>query len=128
MGKTSDITGTFRVPEEAWGKFWNLMLTIPGADITPNVRGPAQEKAKRKMGNKAEGTTGRCIVLKAVAGTEKPVPLATLQKLMTDAGKAPASLHGLLHAMKTAKQIKQSADGCVIMQAGRQYLAQGKCK
>lgn len=121
MGKTSDITGTFRVPEEAWGKFWNLMLTIPGADITPNVRGPAPEKAKREVGKASEGSTGKCVVLAALKNVAH-MTASQVTEMLVKHGKSAKSAPNVLYELKGKKQIKQTPKGYALTPAGLTFL------
>lgn len=124
MPKATDITGTFRVPQESWGSFWNFMLSCPGADITPNTRAsssPATAPAKRANGKAKDGTSGRCIVLNALSETTS-LPTKTLNQMMIGAGKAPGTLGGLVFTMQKDKQLKKVKGGYAITAAGRSYL------
>lgn len=123
MPKQTDITGTFRVPEEAWGKFWNTMLTIPGADITPNTRveTPATKKTKGKA---AEGSTAACLILAALSNNGK-LTRAQLSAVVAAAGKNPNTAGSTLHVLKKEKRVTLSGtDGTYkITAAGSTYLA-----
>jgi hypothetical protein len=126
MAKQTDITGTFRVPEEAWGKFWNLMLTIPGADIAPNTR--VEPAGKKTNGRAAEGSTSKCIILAHLnALSPDYAGTATLTQAIVAAGKAARSSGSVLHELLKAKQIKRGPKGYAITAAGGHYLAT-KCK
>lgn len=120
MPKATDITGTFRVPEEAWGRFWNVMLSIPGADVSPNVR--AEAPAKKTNGKTAQGTTGKCIALHYLAANKGPIGNATFLEHLTAAGKSAQSVPNILYELKKLKHIRGSAKGYTITPAGTSFL------
>jgi hypothetical protein len=126
MPKATDITGTFRVPEEAWGRFWNHMLTIPGADITPNTR--VEPPAKRIKGSVKNGTSGKCIVLAALMhkpGGGKRTVIMTgdqLTAVLVEAGKAKSSCPNIIYELKKEKRISGTTSGYQITSAGKRYF------
>lgn len=128
MPKATDITGTFRVPEEAWGKFWNLMLSIDGADITPNTRvQPNGARKPRSSGKTSEGTTGICIVLAALSNS-KALTTKELSAVLVEAGKSPKSVSNCIFEAKKQKLIKTAGKATyAITPAGRKY-AETNCQ
>lgn len=126
MAKQNDITGLIRIPEAGYGRFWNFMKTMPGADFTPDIdakepNGAAKPKPKRNVGKDADGTSGRCIVLDALVPNGTVMTAGQLNDLMTAQGKSAKTLHGLLHNMVKAKQLKRTDKGYSITAAGRKY-------
>lgn len=112
MPKATDITGTFRVPEEAWGRFWNAMLTIPGADITPNTR--VHDSAERKS-----AMTAKCIILGVLAqNRKKKLTGEWLADLIHEAGKPRGSVPALLKHLQEMKLITGDKRGHSITGAG----------
>lgn len=119
MAKQTDIAGTFRVPEEAWGRFWNLMLTIPGAEITPSTR--VEASPKRTQGKTTEGSTGKCIVLRALSGVPQ-LARFEIEDVLVKAGKSATSAASMLTELKKSKLAKLGSKGYFITAAGRKYL------
>lgn len=120
MPKTTDIEGTFRIPEEAWGRFWNTMLSIPGAAITPTTRAQAPS-AKRSNGKVSDGSTGKCLVLRHLNVVPK-APLSELSELLVKNGKSKTSVANVVFELKKAKRIKGDAAGYSITPAGRAFV------
>jgi hypothetical protein len=128
MAKQTDITGTFRVPEEAWGKFWNLMRTIDGADIVPNTRVESAGKKARANGKASEGSTGKCIALNYLNALSPDYgTTAQITQALVEGGKSPKSSGNVLHELLKNKQVKKGSKGYAITAAGGHYLAT-KCK
>ncbi len=125
MPKQTDITGTFRIPEEHWGAFWNFMLQTPGADITPNTRAHAPEP-KRSNGKAANGSTSKCIVLNALSKSGAH-DAKTLGALIVQAGKAKGSVHNTFYDLLKAKLISGDRGAYKITANGKKYLADN-CK
>jgi hypothetical protein len=129
LPKTTDITGTFRVPQEAWGSFWNFMLTLDGADITPNTRVSAAKPAPRKKGSDAGGTSLRCIMLAGLANITS-LPTSELAELIEAAGKAKSSVSNAIFEAKRdglIKPVKGTRAVYAITPAGKKYL-ETECK
>jgi hypothetical protein len=127
MAKQTDITGTFRVPQEAWGSFWNFMLTCPGAEITPNTRAQSNGSApaKRTKGSVGKGSTGKCIMLTALADKGRP-PMTTAQltQVIVDAGKQKSSAANMIYELRNEKLIKgDNKTGYSITSAGAKFCA-----
>lgn len=123
MPKQTDMTGTYRVPEEAWGRFWNFMLTIPGADITPNTRAQAPEaKPKRANGSTKRGTSLKCIILNALL--EGPKAALDITPIVVAAGRSKGSVHNTCYELVNAKHIAGDNEGYRITAAGRKYAAE----
>lgn len=121
MPKATDISGTFRVPEEAWGRFWNAMLTIPGAEITPETRVHSPSKREAPM-------SAKCIVLAVMANKPRKVLTGEyLADLLDEAGKPRGSTPQLLHSLKHQKLIKGGGEGYLITPAGVKY-AHTQCR
>lgn len=124
MPKTTDIEGTFRIPEEAWGRFWNTMLSIPGAAITPTTRAQAPT-AKRSNGKTAGGTTSNCLILAALAAGVKLRP--ALEAVLVQAGKNASSVGSSLQDLKTKHFVKLTAKGWAITASGKKWR-KANCK
>lgn len=108
MPSKTDITGTFRVPEEAWGRFWNTMLTIPGSDIVPNTR--VETPTTKTKGKAAEGSTAACLILAALLN-KGPMTRPQLAEVVASAGKNANTAGSTLHVLKNQKRVTLDAKG-----------------
>lgn len=117
------------MPEAGYGRFWNFMRTMPGAEFTPllDAKGPAVEGAtpKRTHGKVKDGSTAKCIVLatlqKQVDDGEGPLTTGQLTDAIVMAGKAPKSVGNVLHELVKAKRIKRGDEGYTITAAGSKW-------
>lgn len=126
MPKQTDITGTFRVPEEAWGRFWNTMLSIPGAEISPNTRVEAPSNTKRTNGSVVSGSTSQCLVLAHLI-EHKSATTEEIGEMLVANGKAKSSLGNALYELKKVKRIVSPKPRVYeITQRGRDYFI-GNC-
>jgi hypothetical protein len=129
MPKQTDITGSFRVPEEAWGRFWNLMRTIDGAEILPAVRvnGHAKPETKTRVrGKDTEGSSGKCIVLNALLAHGATMTTKMISDAMVAAGRSP-HVGSLLDRLKKDKVVVAAAGGGYRITAAGRKFAQEHC-
>lgn len=122
MPKATDITGSFRVPEEAWGRFWNTMLTIPGAEVTPNVRA-AEKSSRRTNGSLAAGSTAKCIILAALQN-QSSLTRKELEAFLEGAGKNPTAVGSALQDLRNGKHVKRVKNGWASTPLGTTFLKQ----
>lgn len=121
MPKQTDITGTFRIPEEAWGRFWNTMRSIPGAEIMPTVA--AETPAKRVKGTTSDGSTVKCILLRTIGrGNGGVMPRAMLIAALEEAGKAATSFNSAIVKIVEDGQARKTKTGYALLGKGRAYL------
>jgi predicted transcriptional regulator len=124
MPKATDVTGTIRIPEEGYGRFWNFMRSMPGAEFTPVLEAKGQP-AKRTHGKVKEGTTGKCLMLEALQ--ENAMKAAEANQVLVAAGKSPKSVGNVLFELKKAKLITQKDGWYAITAKGKKFRAEN-CK
>lgn len=96
------------VPIEHFGALWLFFEEHPGIQFKYEAT-PAQ--SKRLHGKVSEGSTGKCIILGALADYAKnksgPVDSPQLKGLLVAAGKSTRSLGGIMHDLKKAKHVRK---------------------
>jgi hypothetical protein len=95
------------------------MLSIPGADVHPNVR--AEAPVKKTHGKTALGTTGKCLALRMLEGGN-PMSLAELTAALVKAGKAKSSVPNVLYELKKAKHIRGDSKAYTIAAGGTSFI------
>lgn len=122
MPKTNDIAGTIRIPEAGYGRFWNFMKTMPGAEFTPLLDAKSEPNgAKRTKGKTSEGSTANCVVLAAL--TKEPLARHGIEAALVNAGKNKSSAGSALQDLKGKKHIRLTAKGWAITAAGKKFHA-----
>lgn len=123
MPKPSLIKLEFlHIPQQHFGAFWLFCEEHPGIQFKHQTPAQSQLPAKRANGKKAEGTTGKCIVLTALKNHPQ-LTYAEMVKMIVEHGKSPKSLGNVLHELKGDKQIRQSKlGGYSIVAPGLAYL------
>lgn len=102
------------------------MLTIPGADITPNTRASSEPVAKQSKGKTAEGSTAACLILHALA--KRNLNRSQLAALLKASGKNESTAGSTLHVLKNRKHVRLLATGeYAITSGGGAWLAEN-CK
>lgn len=122
MPKQTDVVGTIRVPEEDYGRFWNFMKTMPSSEFTPAMTA-SKPNGKRSKGTTSEGSTGRCLVLRALS--KEALKTADINQVMVAAGKSPKSSANVIFNLKKDKLIRQANDGWYsITAAGKTFISE----
>lgn len=122
MPKQSDIVGTICIPEAGYGRFWNFMRTMPGAEFTPRLDAKGKPEAtivKRTHGSTKDGTTGKCIMLKALQSNS--MKTAEAVQILVGAGKSAKSVGNVLFELKKAKLISQKDGWYAITAKGKKF-------
>lgn len=123
MPKQTDIVGTVRVPEEHMGRFWNFMRSMPTCEFTPTIAADMTPTQKRVHGSVKNGSTGKCILLNALAKGPDLLQ-AGCRAVLVNAGKAPASVANVVFELKRDALIKRAKDQSYgITAKGRKFLA-----
>jgi len=102
-----------QIPAAHFGAFWMFCQEHPGIQFKHQE--PAAPQAlvegmkhamKRKVGKMAEGTTGRCIVLRALNESRSALTTKHLTGLLVAAGKSAKSIAGVVHTLRKEKHVR----------------------